>query len=177
MSRVLKCGSIFCAIVLAIALMPVIGFAAQEHGGKEHAGAGTAAPSQTQTGKAAAPMPETQAPAAPASPAPAAAPQQAPVAPPALKPIVITFTGDLMSMDTKASPAMITIKDRYGVTKEISVPVEAKVMQGTMAKTVADLKAGDKLTVEYTYDVATGKRAAMMISVGEVAPSPARPAN
>lgn len=173
MSRVLKSGLVYCVAALTIAFMPVIGFAQHEHGGKEHAGAGTAAPSQDEAMTGMAPMPEVEMPAAPATPAPAAAPQQAPVAPPALKPIVITFTGDLMTMDTKMSPAMITIKDRYGVTKEISVPAEAKVMQGSMAKMVSDLKAGDKLTVEYTYDVATGKRSAIMIGMGEAAPSPA----
>jgi len=93
----------------------------------------------------------------------------APAAPPALKPIVITFSGDLAAVDTKASPAMITVQDRYGVRKEISVPAEAKISQGAQPKTLADLKNGDKLTVEYTYDVATGKRTTQSISIGEAA--------
>ena len=62
---------------------------------------------------------------------------------------------------------MVTVQDRYGVKKEISVPTEAKIMSGTDVKTLADLKTGDKVTVEYTYDVATGKRTAQSITVGE----------
>ena len=85
---------------------------------------------------------------------------------------MITFTGDLVSSDTKAAPEMITVKDRYGVTKEISVPADAKISQGGADKMLSDLKTGDKLTVEYTYDVATGKRTAQSISVGEAAPAP-----
>jgi pyruvate/2-oxoglutarate dehydrogenase complex dihydrolipoamide acyltransferase (E2) component len=170
MSRILGWTSIF-IVALAIALMPAVGLTQQEHGGKEHGGAGTAAPTQEHGGAATAPA--TQQPAAPAAPEPApAAPQPAPAAPPALKPIVITFTGDLVSVDTKATPAMITVKDRYGVSKEIGVPSEAKISQGTSSKGLADLKTGDKLTVEYTYDVAMGKRTAQMISVGEAAPAP-----
>lgn len=70
-------------------------------------------------------------------------------------------------MNATDNPPMITVTDRYGVKKEISVPAEAKVAAGTAAKSLADLKAGDKVTVEYTYDVATGKRAAQNISIGE----------
>lgn len=169
MSRILGWTSIF-IVALAIALTPAVGFTQQEHGGKEHGGTGTAAPKQEHGG--AAPAPATQQPAAPAAVEPAAAPQPAPVAPPALKPIVITFTGDLVSVDSKATPAMITVKDRYGVSKEIGVPSEAKISQGTASKGLADLKTGDKLTVEYTYDVAMGKRTAQMISAGETAPAP-----
>ena len=90
---------------------------------------------------------------------------------PALKPIVITFSGELSSVDTSASPAAMTVQDRYGVRKEIAIPAEAKVSQGADTKAVADLKVGDKLTVEYTYDVATGKRTAQAISIGEAAVS------
>ncbi len=101
-----------------------------------------------------------------AVPAPAV---PAPVAPPALKPITITFSGEVASVAAAENPPMITIQDRYGVKKEISVPSEAKVTAGTASKALADLKAGDKVTVEYTYDVATGKRTAQMITVGEAA--------
>ena len=125
--------------------------ASQEHGGKEHAGTGAATP-------AAAPAPAEQAPE-PAS-------QQAPL-PPALKPITITFGGELTAANTEASPATITVQDRYGVKKEITVSPEVKVTQGASGKALSDLKVGDKLTVEYTYDVATGKRTAQAISIGE----------
>ena len=125
---------------------------------------------------AAASMPDSSATAAASSvapPAPAPMPVPAPPAePPALKPIVITFSGDLSAVNAQSNPAMITVQDRYGVKKEISVSAEAKLSQGTTAKALTDLKTGDKLTVEYTYDVATGKRAAQSITIGEGAPSP-----
>ncbi len=63
--------------------------------------------------------------------------------------------------------SQITIQDRYGVKKEIAVPAEAKISQGASSKTLGDLKAADKVTVEYTYDVASNKRTAQSISVGE----------
>lgn len=104
---------------------------------------------------------EIEAVSAPAAPAP--------VAPPVLKPITITFSGEVASVAAAENPPMITIQDRYGVKKEISVPSEAKVTAGTASKALADLKGGDKVTVEYTYDVATGKRTAQTITVGEAA--------
>lgn len=100
-----------------------------------------------------------------------AAPEPAPVTPPALKPITITFSGDLSAVNSTETPPMITVQDRYGVKKEISVPAEAKISQGSGSKALTDLKTGDKLTVEYTYDVATGKRTAQSISIGEGAPA------
>ncbi len=105
----------------------------------------------------------------PAQAAPAVAAPTIPV----LKPIVITFSGDLAAVDAKSTPATVTVQDRYGVRKEISVPAEAKVSQSGASKTVADLKMGDKLTIEYTYDVASGKRTAQTITVGESASSKA----
>ena len=101
-----------------------------------------------------------------AVPVPAA---PAPVVPPALKPITITFSGEVATVAAAENPPMITIQDRYGVKKEISVPAEAKITAGAVSKALADLKGGDKVTVEYTYDVATGKRTAQMITVGEAA--------
>jgi len=95
--------------------------------------------------------------------------EPAPAAPPALKPITITFSGEVASVAAAENPPMITIQDRYGVKKEISVPSEAKITAGTASKALADLKGGDKVTVEYTYDVATGKRTAQTITVGEAA--------
>jgi hypothetical protein len=98
---------------------------------------------------------------APVAPAPVA------ITPPALKPITITFSGEVVSAD--AAGSQVTIQDRYGVKKEIAVPAEAKISQGTAAKSLGDLKAGDKVTVEYTYDVASNKRTAQSISLGEAA--------
>ncbi len=94
-----------------------------------------------------------------------AAPAPVAITPPALKPITITFSGEVVSADVAGS--QVTIQDRYGVKKEIAVPAEAKISQGANSKALGDLKAGDKVTVEYTYDVASNKRAAQSISVGE----------
>jgi hypothetical protein len=88
-----------------------------------------------------------------------------------LKPIVITFSGEATSVNPGTIPANITVQDRYGVKKEISIPAEAKIMQGANPKALADLKAGDKVTVEYTYDVTTGKRTAQSIAIGEQTPA------
>lgn len=118
-------------------------------------------------------VPEAAPETAPAPVVPEAAPEPVLVTPPALKPITITFSGDLSAVQGTDTPPMIAVQDRYGVKKEISVPSEAKISQGSVSKALTDLKAGDKLTVEYTYDVATGKRTAQSISIGE--PSPAAP--
>ena len=129
----------------------------------------TAQPAASTTDATAAATPAAS-PAATDANAPA---QAAPAAIPALKPIVITFSGELAAVDTKATPATVTVQDRYGVRKEISLPAEAKISQNGAAKTAADLKVGDKLTVEYTYDVASGKRTAQVITCGESVPSKA----
>ncbi len=163
-------------LMVSLSLMPV-GSQAAEHGGQEHAGETTAPSDMTQeqvettpaagdvTASAAIPAPE-------ATPVPAPAPATpTPAAPPALKPIVITFSGDLTAVNSGATPAGITVQDRYGVKKEISLPAEAKIAQGASPKSLADLKVGDKVTVEYTYDVTTGKRTAQSIAIGESTPT------
>ena len=162
-------------LVLTFAVMPVLALAA-EHGGKEHGGTGAAASgASSDTGEGT--SGDVTAPDAgitdttPAATQPETTTTVPTTPPPALKPIVITFSGDLSSMDAKATPPTITVKDRYGVTKEIAVPGEAKIMQGAASKTVADLKVNDNLTVEYVYDVATGKRTAQIITVGEATPA------
>lgn len=165
-------------LIAFLVSMPAGSFA-EEHGGQEHGGAATAPAADAP----AAPAPEAPAAAPEASPAPVApavapetipasvVPEPAPVAPPALKPITITFSGDLSTVSATDAPPMIAVQDRYGVKKEISVPAEAKIMLGDAGKSLSDLKAGDKVTVEYTYDVATGKRTAQSISIGEPAPA------
>ena len=173
MSRI---GWMVGVLMVSLSLMPVWSQAA-EHGGQEHAGEMTA-PSgtgQEQGGATSAGSDVTASAASPAAiPAPAATPAPAapvPAAPPALKPIVITFSGELTGAKIDAMPASITVQDRYGVKKEISASAETKVMQGASAKTLSDLKVGDKVTVEYTYDVTTGKRAAQSITIGEPTPA------
>ena len=151
-------------LVAFLVSLPVGSFAA-EHGGTE---AVEQEPGGAATAKTDAPAPEA---ASEAPAVPEAAPEPAPVTPPALKPITITFSGDLSAVSSTETPPMITVQDRYGVKKEISIPAEAKISQGSATKALSDLKTGDKLTVEYTYDVATGKRTAQSISIGEAAPA------
>lgn len=146
-------------LVVSLTLAPVMA-QAQEQGSSQPAAMEAATPAEPATAEA--PADE------PAAPEPApAAPEPAPVAPPALKPITITFSGELTAAATTDAPPLIAVQDRYGVKKEISVPSEAKISKGSLS----DLKVGDKLTIEYTYDVATGKRTAQSITVGEAAPA------
>ena len=108
--------------MVSLSLMPVRSQAA-EHGGQEHAG-GTMAPaggsmesgdtmagqdqSGTMTGGDVTASASPPASAPPATPAPAT---PAPASPPALKPIVITFSGDLTVVNSGATPAAITVQD------------------------------------------------------------------
>lgn len=148
-------------LAISVALLPGMGLAEEQQ-------SDASVSSDTTTALA---VPAVVTDAASAATAPETAPEAAPIVPPALKPITITFSGELTAVNAAGSPASVTVQDRYGVKKEISVPAEAKVSQGSSPSDLAGLKAGDKVTVEYTYDVATGKRTAQSISVGEAAPA------
>lgn len=155
-----------CCLVVSLAAAPLTLWAA-EHGGQEHKGAATA-PANPAAGGTQEHGGTAATPSAPAGGqehgGTAAAPAVTPApTTPALKPILITFTGNLSALDQASTPALITVEDRYGVKKEITCPGDCKIGQGGVSKTLADLKTGDKLTVEYTYDVATGKRTAQAI--------------
>lgn len=106
---------------------------------------------------------------APVADAAAAAAQPVVEAAPVLKPITITFNGELMEVKSAETPPTITVQDRYGVKKMIEVSSDAKIAQGSNPSDLAALKMGDKLSVEYTYEVASGRRTAKMINVGETA--------
>lgn len=82
---------------------------------------------------------------------------------PALRPIVIKFSGEVVSIgrDNPAQP-VLTVRDRYGVTKE---------MTGE-ASSLEPLKPGDQVTVDYTYDVQTGKRAVQSIMAADAPAAP-----
>ncbi len=112
-----------------------------------------AAPAKAPAAKA--PAKATEAPAAKAA---------APVAPapavPDLKPIVIKFSGEVVQVNRQdAEHPGLTVRDRYGVTKEMTAD----------AKAVESVKTGDQITVEYTYDVATGKRQVQTVTVTQAA--------
>ena len=122
----------------------------------DQAAATPAASSQTSTAPAAAKS-------APAPAAPAAAPVAAP-ATPDLKPIVIKFSGEVVQVNQQdAARPMLTVRDRYGVTKEMTAEPKA----------VESVKTGDQVTVEYTYDVATGKRQVQTATVTQATQAPA----
>ena len=164
MSRMIRWVGVF---VFGLVLMAVPSFAEESATPADPASMDTSIDTSMDKGSEAAPaadpVPELSV-EGEAVPVPAA---PAPVVPPALKPITITFSGEVATVAAAENPPMITIQDRYGVKKEISVPAEAKITAGTAAKALANLKGGDKVTVEYTYDVATGKRTAQMSTVGE----------
>ena len=141
-------------LMTSLALLPMTGLAEEQ---KSEANSGET------TASVSSPAPTEMTPPA------EAAPEAAPIIPPALKPITITFSGGLTAVGAESTPASVTVQDRYGVKKEIAVPAEARITQGSAAKELSALKVGDKLTIEYTYDVATGKRTAQSISVGEAA--------
>ena len=161
MSRTTRLAAIF-VFGMVLSAGPLF---AEEYGSSAPAGAEKTKTDAVSTSDTAAPS--DAAPETPVSTGAPAAP--APVAPPALKPITITFSGEVASVAATDNPPMITVQDRYGVKKEIAVPAEAKISAGTVTKALADLKSGDKATVEYTYDVSTGKRTAQAITLGEAA--------
>ena len=142
MSRTIRFG----ILVLGLVFLAAPSFAEESAAPASDATAATtgsdAVPATTDAATGVTVEGETAAPAAPA-----------PVAPPALKPITITFSGEVASVSSAENPPMITIQDRYGVKKEISVPAEAAVTAGTASKALADLKGGDKVTVEYKMTV------------------------
>lgn len=121
----------------------------------------SAAPAAAPAKAAEAPAAPVTAPAAPAAPAVKAAP-----AVPDLKPIVIKFSGEVVQVNRQdAEHPGLTVRDRYGVTKEMTAE----------AKAVESLKTGDQATVEYTYDVATGKRQVQTATVTQAVQTPAAP--
>ena len=152
---------------------------AAEHGGQEHGGAATAGAKEhagKEHGGATAPA-QPAAPAAEQPPAPAATAPAAPApAQPAIRPIVIKFSGEVVQVNRQnPGQPMLTVRDRYGVTKEMSVdPAAIKVMRGTNAAGLDDVKQGDQVAVDYTYDVATGKRNVQSVTIAEATPAPAQ---
>lgn len=157
-------GSLVVMVGLMLGVSGVAPVAAEE--------ASTAAPadpapnsssSPTSAAPAAAPAKAAEAPAAPVT-APAAPAVKAAPAVPDLKPIVIKFSGEVVQVNRQdAEHPGLTVRDRYGVTKEMTAE----------AKAVESLKTGDQATVEYTYDVATGKRQVQTATVTQAAQAPA----
>ncbi|PIQ83058.1 MAG: hypothetical protein COV76_00520 [Candidatus Omnitrophica bacterium CG11_big_fil_rev_8_21_14_0_20_64_10] len=80
---------------------------------------------------------------------------------------MITFSGSLSSVDSKSTPPVVEVEDRYGVEKKIVVPDSAQIAASGKVRPLKELKLGQGLTVEYTYDVATGTRTALKITAEE----------
>jgi len=139
-------------VVVGFGLISVGPAVAAEHGGttveatKEHGGS-SAAPAQ---------------PAAPAS-------APAPAAPQAPRPIVIKFSGEVVQINRQdPGQPVLTVRDRYGVTKEMMVDsASVKVARGTASVPLEDMKPGDQISAEYTYDVTTYKRSVQTITIAE----------
>lgn len=81
---------------------------------------------------------------------------------------VISVSGEIVSVDLAKSTVVVkTIKDAVtGTYEEIALSVlpETKLAQGDTSLKLSDLKAGDKVTVDYVKDVA-GKLVPKSISV------------
>lgn len=141
--------------VVVVAMVSVISGSAGWSVAEEAPAASDAAPAPT-------PDALSQAPAAPAPMAPVM-PAPTPAAPD-LKPIVIKFSGEIVQVNQQdAGHPTVTVRDRYGVTKEMNAD----------AASIASVNTGDQVTVEYTYDVATGKRQVQTVSVTQAAAAPA----
>lgn len=115
-----------------------------------------------------------------AAPAPAVEKKAEP-AKPAEKPKVQQVTGDVKAVDTKAMTVTVT-KMMKGKAEETTVTVsdKTKIMMGQEKKALADVKAGDKVTVKYKE--VEGKKVAKSIAIHEAKPAekkavaPAKPA-
>ncbi|MBI5409396.1 MAG: hypothetical protein HZA14_08525 [Nitrospirae bacterium] len=71
-----------------------------------------------------------------------------------------SVTGDVTAVDAKAK--MLTVKGKTGDVS-VSVDDKTKITAGKEAKTLADLKTGDKVTVKYI--VTDGKNTAKKIEI------------
>jgi len=109
--------------------------------------------------------------------APAPMEKKAEPAKPAEKPKVKMVTGDVKAVDTKAMTVTVT-KMVKGKAEEsvVTVSDKTKVMMGKEKKALADVKAGDKVTVKYTE--VEGKNVAKSIAIHEAEKKaePAKPA-
>ncbi|HEY8459422.1 MAG TPA: DUF5666 domain-containing protein [Blastocatellia bacterium] len=82
---------------------------------------------------------------------------------PAVSPVQKTVSGEVVSVDSAQKE--VTIKDGSGSEVKIAVNDSTKLTKGGQTVTLADLKAGDKVTVEA--DEAEGKLVAKSIAVTE----------
>lgn len=84
-----------------------------------------------------------------------------------------TKTGVVQKVDVAGMKVVVM------VTRELTftVTTDTKIVQGDVAKTLADIKVGDNVTVDYTRaDKETRKATKIAIAAAAVAPAPAAPA-
>ncbi len=78
---------------------------------------------------------------------------------PELRPIIIRFTGEVIKVGGEGEQPTLTLRDRYGVTKEMIVDLKSsKFVHGEGTFSLDELEEGARVSVEYIYDVATGQR-------------------
>jgi ribosomal protein S1 len=96
--------------------------------------------------------------------APAPAPMEKKAAAATEKPKVHQVTGDVKAVDMKAMTISVT-KMMKGKAEETMITVgdKTKIMMGKEKKALADVKAGDKVTVKYTE--AEGKNMAKSVAI------------
>jgi ribosomal protein S1 len=108
--------------------------------------------------------------------APAPAPMEKKAAAATEKPKVHQVTGDVKAVDMKAMTISVT-KMMKGKAEETMITVgdKTKIMMGKEKKALADVKAGDKVTVKYTE--AEGKNMAKSVAIHapEKKAEPAKP--
>ncbi len=145
------------AIAILVSLMFILSFTALSFAADK--AAAPAAPAKAEEKKAPAKAEEKKA-------APVMEEKKAPVK-------VRQVTGDVAAVDAKANT--ITVKGKKG---DVTVTCDAKtkIMMGKEAKTLADVKVGDKVTVKYTE--ADGKMTAKSVAIktAEKKAEPAKPA-
>ena len=101
-----------------------------------------------------------------------AAPAKAEETKAAEKPKVKMVTGEVKAVDTKAGTITVTKKVKgKEVETVVTVDSKAKITMGKAKKTLADVMAGDKVTVKYTE--AEGKNVAKSVAIKAAEAAPA----
>ena len=86
----------------------------------------------------------------------------------------LLIKGEVVSLDAgDPSATLLKVKDRYGFETPIFITPETKVTQGDQALPSSSLQAGKAVEVEYSFDINTAKRYAVLVTVPTAAPEPA----
>lgn len=103
--------------------------------------------------------------------APAPAPAEKKAEPAKKAPKVTQVTGEVKAVDAAAKTITVVkkVKDK-AVETVVAVDDKTKITCGKEKKTLADVKAGDKVTVKYTE--VDGKNVAKSVAIKPAAPAP-----